>query len=311
MPRLQKPWAIRPGDTLGVLAPAFAADAVRLAAGCRQIEAAGFATRRRADVLASAGYLAGDDRRRTEEFIEQVAAPEVHALICARGGYGSQRLLQQLGPDEAQAVRVARKPLVGYSDITSMLLWQLRQAGLVGFHGPVLEREPPLTPEEAKSLLGALAGERLPPFQGQGRVAGVARGRLVGGSLTLLAASLGTPWEVATRGAILLFEEVGEKPYALDRLLNQLAAAGKLAGLAGVGVGHLEACVDPKRSQPDADAVVLEILSELGIPIVTGLPFGHRRPNLTWPLGVRAELDGTEGELRFLEAGAIAGRPAS
>ncbi|MDJ0790145.1 MAG: LD-carboxypeptidase [Myxococcota bacterium] len=301
MPRLRKPHALQPGDVLGVVAPAFAADAGLLRAGCAGIEAAGFGIRRRKDVLARKGYLAGDDARRVAEFEAQIASPEIAGLICARGGYGSQRLLPSLDPE---AVRQARKPLVGFSDITSLLLWQLRCAGLVGFHGPVLERQQPLTRAERHSLLAALSGELPAPFRGKGRVRGVGRGRLVGGSLTLLAASLGTPWEVQTQGAILLFEEVAEKPYALDRLLVQLQSAGKLDGLAGIGVGHLEGCVDPKRSRPSADAVVVGILSQLGIPLVTGLPFGHRRPNLTWPLGVRAEIDGTRGELRFLEPGA-------
>jgi len=126
---------------------------------------------------------------------------------------------------------------------------------------------------------------------------------VIGGSLTLLAASLGTPWEVDTRGAILLFEEVGEKPYALDRMLRQLGAAGKLDVLAGVGVGHLVDCVDPKRPMPSAEEVILEALAPLGIPTVLGLPFGHGRPNLTWPFGVRGALDGERGELEVLEAG--------
>lgn len=301
MPRLRKPVAIRQGDPLGVVAPAFAADRALLEAGCRQIEKAGFPTRCRSDVLDREGYLAGSDARRAEELHAQIADPAVAGLVCARGGYGTQRLLARLDPE---AVRHAAKPLVGFSDITSLLLWQLGRAGLVGFHGPVLERTLPLGPEELDSLVRALSGECPEPFEGRGRAPGVATGRLVGGSLTLLAASLGTPWELRTDGAILLFEEVGEKPYSLDRLLTQLGAAGKLDGLVGVGVGHLEACIDPKRSAPSADEVVVGILSELGIPVVTGLPFGHRRPNLTWPMGTRAEIDGASGVVRFLEAGA-------
>ena len=125
----------------------------------------------------------------------------------------------------------------------------------------------------------------------------------MGGSLTLLAASLGTPWELDTRGAILLFEEVAEKPYALDRLLHQLRAAGKLDGVAGIGVGYLTECVDPKRPTPTAQAVIAEVLEPLGVPLVGALPFGHGRPNFTWPVGVRARIDGERGELEILEAG--------
>ena len=135
--------------------------------------------------------------------------------------------------------------------------------------------------------------------QGVPRGGGRGEGPLVGGSLTLLAASLGTPWEVDTRGALLLFEDVAEKPYAIDRLLHQLRAAGKLEGLAGVGVGHLTACVDPKRATPTAEEVIEEIVAPLGLPLV----FGHGRPNLPWPMGVRGVLDGERGELHILEAG--------
>jgi muramoyltetrapeptide carboxypeptidase len=144
-------------------------------------------------------------------------------------------------------------------------------------------------------------------------VDGSAEGRLLGGNLTLLAASLGTPWEVETRGTILLFEEVHEEPYRIDRLLGQLAAAGKLAGLAGVGVGALVACdasarpIDPElhgsAQGPTAREVIEEKLRPLGIPLAFGLPFGHAPPNLAWPLGVRARLDGRGGTLRILERG--------
>ena len=300
MPRLLKPRALGAGATLAVAAPAFAVDAGLLAAGESALAARGYRIRRRSDATDVCGYLAGDDARRAGEFMEWVGDESVGAILCARGGYGCHRIMSALDPG---LVRRAAKPLVGFSDVTTLLLWQRRCAGLVGFHGPVLERQQPLTEEELDSLLRALSGDPLPPMRGDPRGGGVAEGRLVGGSLTLLAASLGTPWEVDTRGAILLFEEVNEKPYALDRMLQHLAASGKLDGVAGVGVGQLVACVDPKREEPRAEAVVTEILAALGVPLVLDLPFGHGVPNLTWPVGVRAALDGERGELRVLESG--------
>ena len=235
------------------------------------------------------------------EFMDLVHDDRVDAILCARGGYGCHRIVADLDP---LRVRAAAKPLIGFSDITTLFLWQRKCAGLVGFHAPMLERaggnasrraglavrRPPRRPrtgDERESPTGADA-ERVP---------------VIGGSLTLLAASLGTPWEVDTRGAILLFEDVHEKPYALDRLLQQLRAAGKLEALAGVGVGHLLDCVDPMRGTPSAEEVVLEALAPLGIPLVLGLPFGHGRPNLAWPFGVRGALDGERGALEILEAG--------
>jgi muramoyltetrapeptide carboxypeptidase len=300
VPRLRKARALRPGATIGVAAPAFAVDEERLAAGEAQLRAAGFRVLRSEAVLSRCGYLAGDDARRAGALMALVDDPAVDAILCARGGYGSQRIAGCL---DAARVRAAAKPLLGFSDVTTLLLWQRRVVGLVGFHAPMLEREEPLGEEELASLEGALLGRPLPPLRGEGRGGGRAEGRLLGGSLTLLAASLGTPWEIDTRGAILLFEEIGEKPYALDRMLGQLRAAGKLEGLSGIGVGHLVGCTDPKRSEPAAEQVLEELLAPFAIPFVTGLPFGHRRPNLTWPVGVRAAIDGERGSVEIREAG--------
>jgi muramoyltetrapeptide carboxypeptidase len=201
-------------------------------------------------------------------------------------------------------VREAAKPIVGYSDVTALLLWLRRRAGLVGFHGLMLERGADTDPEALESLLGQLGGRSPLPLvlAGRGSGGGRARGRLVGGSLSLLAASLATPWELDTRGAILLFEEVNEAPYRIDRMLQQLRAAGKLAGVVGVGVGDVSSCVDERYGARVLD-VIEEIVRPLDVPLVQGLPFGHVRTNLTWPLGVRAELDGDEGLLRILEHG--------
>jgi len=300
LPRIVKPRPARPGDLIGVAAPAFAMDRARLEAGAERLRSAGFRVRWRPDLLSTEGYLAGTDERRATELMELVADADVAAIVCARGGYGAHRIMSRL---DAAHVRAAAKPLVGFSDVTTLLLWQLRNAGLTGFHGPMFDSDAGPSDAELERLVRALAGEPLAPFAGVGRAGGRAEGRLVGGSLTLLAASLGTPWEVRTRGRILVFEEIGEKPYALDRDLQHLAAAGKLAGAVGFGVGSLLGCEDPKRATPTAGEVVCEILGALGKPLVTGLPFGHESPNLIWPFGARASLDGERGELALLETG--------
>ncbi len=300
MPRLRKPRAVRPGATVGIAAPAFPVDAGHLEAGVAALEGAGFRVRRRGDPTRARGYLAGTDGARARQLMALVDDPRVDAIVCVRGGYGCQRMLGGL---DAVRVRGAGKPLVGFSDVTTLLLWQRRLAGLVGFHGLMFNEAHGPGAEELASFAAALAGDPQPPFEGEGRRRGLARGRLAGGSLTLLAASLGTPWEVDTRDTILLLEEIGEKPYALDRLVTQLASAGKLARVQGVGVGHLVGCYDKKRARPEAEEVLLELLGPLGVPIVFGLPFGHRSPNLTWAMGVRAELDGRRGTLTLLESG--------
>jgi muramoyltetrapeptide carboxypeptidase len=300
VPALLKARALSPGATIGIAAPAFAVDPESVEAGENQLREAGFTPVRRDDFTDRSGYLAGDDCRRVREFMDLVDDDGVDAILCARGGYGCHRIVADLDP---LRVRAAAKPLIGFSDITTLLLWQRKSAGLVGFHAPMLERREGMLPEELESLVRALGGDASPVLEGESHGGGRGEGFLIGGSLTLLAASLGTPWEVDTRGAILLFEDVCEKPYVLDRLLHQLRAAGKLDALAGVGVGHLLDCVDPKRETPSAEDVVLDALAPLEVPIVLGLPFGHGRPNLTWPFGVRGALDGERGRLEILEAG--------
>ena len=305
MLRLIKPRAISPGATVGIAAPGGPIDAERLAAGRAVWERAGFRVVHRADVTAKRGYLAGDDERRASELAELVADPGVDAIVCARGGYGSPRILDRL---DAAAFRAARKPLVGYSDITALLLWLRRCAGLVGFHGPMLERGGDADPVSLRVLLAALAGAHSDEgrfWSGRALGGGHATGRLVGGNLVLVAASLGTPWEIETRGAILLVEDVNEPPYRIDRLLQQLRAAGKLDRLAGIGMGAFTGCSDERYPETSAEDVVAEIARAHAIPLVAELPFGHCQRNLAWPTGARATLDGDAGTLEILEPGVM------
>jgi muramoyltetrapeptide carboxypeptidase len=304
MPRLQKPRALRPGATIGIAAPGGPLDPARLEEGVALWREAGFRVVHRDDICARRGYLAGDDARRVRELAGLIADRRVDAIVCARGGYGCDRILHRF---RAAAFRAARKPLVGYSDITALLLWQRRHAGLTGFHGPMLERGKELDREVFADLVAQLSGETPPPLCGRGESGGRREGRLVGGSLTMLAASIGADWEIDTRGAILLLEEVGERPYRIDRMLQQLRNAGKLAALAGVGVGDVSTCHDPKYPSPDAEEVILEVLRPLRVPLVLGLPFGHTPRNRAWPFGARATIDGRRGEVRVLEAGVARG----
>jgi muramoyltetrapeptide carboxypeptidase len=302
VPRLIKPRAIDPGATFGIAAPGGPVDPDKLAAGCEGLRDAGFRVVCREDLTARHGYLAGDDARRAAELMDLVADPAVDAILCARGGYGCDRILDALDP---LAFRTARKPLVGFSDITALLLWQRRCAGLSGFHGPMLERGEEVDADAQTLLWGELCGTAPLPgiLSGAGRLPGVAQGRLTGGNLMLVTASIGTCWEIDTRGAILLVEEVAERPYRIDRMLQQLRGAGKLEGLAGIGTGDLSTCVDERYPRPCAEEVFEELAGRIGVPLVTGLPFGHVRENRAWPLGVRATIDGDRGEVRILERG--------
>lgn len=273
-----------------------------LEAGEQVLRRAGFEVVRREDLLARRGYLAGDDLRRAAELRELFERPDVDGILCVRGGYGCDRILGSLDPEVARA---ARKPVVGYSDATALLLWLRRRAGLVGFHGPMLERGGDVDEGVFGRLLETLSGNTPPPLAGRGHGGGRASGRLVGGNLTMVCTSLGSPWEVDTRGAILLIEEVGERPYRIDRMLRQLLSAHKLECLAGLGVGDLGTCTDERYPEPDAESVVIEVARSLGLPLVTGLPFGHVKANEAWPLGVRATIDADLGEVRIEERGVV------
>jgi muramoyltetrapeptide carboxypeptidase len=301
VPRLHKPRGLRPGATVGIAAPGGPVDPECLEAGEALLRAAGFRTLRGDGLLARQGYLAGDDARRAAELMGLLAHPEVDAILCARGGYGCDRILSRL---DAAAVRAAAKPLVGYSDVTALLLWQQRQAGLAGLHGPMLDRGGDVDPRAWASLLAQLRGEEGESvLRGVGRGGGTARGRLVGGSLTLVTASVGTAWQVPAQGSILLLEDRGERPYRVDRMLQQLRGSGLLGRVAGVGVGDFSTCIDERYPRPGVLEVIEEAVRPLGVPLVTDLPFGHVRANFPWPTAARATLDGESGELRILERG--------
>jgi muramoyltetrapeptide carboxypeptidase len=307
---LRKPRALPPGATLAIAAPAGPVDPERLAAGEARVRAAGFRTVRRDDLFARDGYLAGADARRADELMGWILDPTVDGILCARGGYGCDRMLPLL---DADAVRAAAKPLVGYSDVTALLLWQQRRAGLAGFHGPMLDRGDDVDREAWQLLFDQLRGEATHPIvlPGKRRLSGTATGPLVGGSLSLVAASLGTPWEIETRDSILLLEDCAEPPYRVDRMLQQLVAAGKLDSLVGVGVGDFSTCTDDRYPERPIDTVIEEVVAPLGIPLVTDLPFGHVRRNVAWPVGGRATLNGEQGELEILESGVEAGAGAA
>ncbi|MCH2172144.1 LD-carboxypeptidase [Myxococcota bacterium] len=256
----------------------------------------GFRIVHRDDVFDRQGYLAGSDERRTLELMELLTSPAVDAVLCARGGYGCDRILHGL---DAESVRAAAKPVVGYSDATALLLWLRRCAGVASIHGPMLDRGSDADPTVWAELVNGLLGALPLPYRisGESVVGGEAKGRLTGGSLSLLSSSLGSIWEPDTRGALLMIEDVGERPYRVERMLRQLVAAGKLSSVAGIGVGAFTSCRDDRYPTPTVAAVIREVLEPLGVPLVMGLPFGHIRENRAWPLGVRATIDGDAGVL--------------
>jgi muramoyltetrapeptide carboxypeptidase len=300
MPSLRRPRAIRPGARLALAAPAGPLDPEALNSGKIALERLGFEVVVRDDILDRDGYLAGSDERRASELMQFVRDPEVDAILCARGGYGCHRIIDSLDP---KAFREASKPLVGYSDITTLLLWQRKHAGLLGIHGPMLEKKGSLDGEAGSALVRALQGTGPHPrYVGTTSVAGWGEGRLVGGSLSVCVASLGTSWELDTRDAIVMLEDVTELPYRVDRMLQQLRAAGKFDRAAGIALGSFTDCDDERTPDWTVKRICDEIFGGLGIPVVTGLPFGHGKENRPWPFAGRAALDGSRGELEILES---------
>jgi len=249
---------------------------------------------------ARAGYLAGSDDERLSDLMSLVRDPSVAVILCARGGYGVGRMLRGV---PAAELREARKLVVGYSDATALLAFLHRCAGLASLHGPMLERED-ITPEARARELALMRGEPAgqASLSGRGVRAGAVEGTLVGGNVKLVQASIGTPWQVDTLGAILFLEEVSEAPYALDRALVHMREAGLFEGLRGVALGQLVRCESERYPGASAGEAVREVLCDaFDGPIVEDLPFGHVADNHALGVGVRARLDGTRGELELLE----------
>jgi muramoyltetrapeptide carboxypeptidase len=304
------PPKLRRGDPVRVIAPSGPFEPAALEKGLHVLsDRLGLEPRMRADVTARRGYLAGDDARRAEEWREAVADREARAIFCARGGYGAMRILPAVDP-----ARLADSPklLVGFSDVTALHA-ALNRAGIATVHGPVVTQLG-RAPHDAVRHLEALLFEEPPragawaiPAPGAGLVAertvrpGRVSGPLLGGTLTILAHLAGTPYAPRLDGAILLLEDVGERPYRIDRCLTQLALSGALAGLAGVALGRFTACDDGGLLAGD---VVREAVQALGVPAVEGLPVGHDDANFAVPLGATATLvapaPGEEGPPRLL-----------
>jgi muramoyltetrapeptide carboxypeptidase len=310
--RVIVPGLLERGDVVRVIAPASPFDPEMLAQGVVVLrDRMGLEPRHRADLFMRRRYLAGDDARRLDEWREAVADDEARAIFCARGGYGSMRILRDVDP----APLLARpKVLVGFSDVTALHA-ALNRAGLATIHGPVLTqlgRAPAAAIDHLTALLTrAPAPERSgDPSPGAGLVGqasvrpGRAEGPLLGGSLTMLAHLCGTPFLPSLQGAILAIEDVDERPYRLDRYLTQLRLAGALEGLAGVALGQFTDCDGQGIRGLE---VVREWAAELGVPAAEGFAFGHEDANFAFPLGLRAELispaDGEAGPPRLLFTG--------
>ncbi len=311
MPSLLKPPRLRPGDLIGVVAPASPMKHDRLENGIRYLENLGYKIKLGKAVYHEHGYLAGHDRARANDINRMFHDRRVKAIFCIRGGYGTPRLLPLLDYD---AIRANPKIFVGYSDITAIQLAMLRHAGLVTFSGPMVASEmaksiEPFTEENFWRMVTHPEpfGEFARPAAGRYEM--ISRGRavgpLIGGCLSLVASLVGSPHFPDKKESIFFIEEIGEAPYRIDRMLTQLREAGILKNIGGFVLGQMTDCVpaDEEPSQTLED-LLRDFIKPLKIPAITGLDYGHVNVKHTLPFGVRAELiaRGEQSKLRIVES---------
>lgn len=314
---LIKPKALKKGDTIGLITPASAVTRQAFEKAVENLETMGFEVKYTDNMSVRKGFLAGTDQQRLDDLHQMFEDESIDGIVCARGGYGSGRLLPNIDYDLIQA---NPKVLIGYSDITALLYGIHQKTGLVCFHGPVGASEYSEFTEQGfeQVLMKGKAPKFERPkewernkdqaFQHLPIVTGVTQGALVGGNLSLICSLMGTPFDIDFTDKIVFIEEIGESPYRVDRMLTQLLNSDKLAKAKGVAMGVFWGC-ETKASDPDfalstsLENVLKDRFGNMNIPVLYGLPIGHIDDNATLPFGIQAELDVEKGSLKLLESG--------
>jgi muramoyltetrapeptide carboxypeptidase len=306
---MRKPRALRPGDRVAVVALASPFTREDLDAGMAELRRLGFEPAYDDRVFARAGYVSGPAAVRATALMDAWLDPDVSAIVAVRGGYGSVQVLPLI--DSEALVRSPPKALIGYSDVTSVLTF-LTRCGIVAFHGPMLAGKLARGPDgydeasfRAVLMRASPAGEITSPSL-EALVDGEAAGPLWGGTLSQLVASLGTPYAFdPPPGHVLFLDEVGERPYRIDRMMWQLRLSGLLARAAAIVFGELPGCDEP-GGDPCARGVVAELVRDFPGPVLYGLASGHTRsPALTLPLGVKARVSGGARARVIIEEAAV------
>ena len=303
---------LKKGDTIGLIAPGSSVTEEKFNKAVTNLESLGFKVHYTENILAKHGYLAGTDKQRLSDLHQMFVDPKIDGIWCIRGGYGCSRLLPEI---DYQLIRKNPKALIGYSDITALLQAVYLKTGLIGFHGPVAVSE--LT-DYTKTYFQSVLMEPEAPYvipvstenkQNENELfhtkvirPGKAKGELVGGNLSLISALAGTKYQWKIKDKIIFLEDVGEKPYRIDRMLTQLIQTCDLSKAAGIVLGVFTGC---EKNEGDASLSLMETLEDrlgsLKVPVIYGLSFGHIDNQCTLPVGIQAELDTAKQTLTLLE----------
>lgn len=288
----RKPPALRPGDVVGVVAPSAAIERGYLETGVGALAAMGYRVKVSAHALDRAGIMAGADAVRAAELNAFFADPEVRAIVGARGGYGAGRLLPMV---DFAAIARTPKIFLGFSDATFLLAALVEQAGIIAFHGPMVAMDfaRGLSPRSSAHLRRLLSGTP-GGFELEAAAAlrpGAATGELIGGCLSVVVATLGTPYAPRFAGRILFLEDTGEKAYRIDRMLVQLRQAGALRGIAGIVFGAIRPVGGDETERMRIAEFVAEQTRDLDCPVLFGIEAGHGTENLALPLGAPVRLE--------------------
>jgi muramoyltetrapeptide carboxypeptidase len=305
---MKYPKRLKLGDKIGIVAPAGPVDPKTLEKGLRIVRQMGFYPVLAEHIQAKDRYLAGTDLQRTQDLHDFFSNPEINGIFCARGGYGASRVLSRL---DSSIIRKNPKVFVGSSDITLLILFLVQQCSLVTFHGPMVAGNFGSYPmvrsknQFCKILSGNKIGKRLIAKEALVFRAGQVAGKVIGGCLTLLCRSIGTPWEIKTRNKILLLEDINEPLYKIDGMLWHLKQAGKFKGIRGIVFGEMVNCLSSKKTGGSFKEILRDVFADSSFPILTDFPSGHGQEMLTVPMGVDARLDTKSKTLEFEDCGVL------
>lgn len=317
-PSLIKPRALDEGDTIGLVTPSSAISRTAFESSLDNLEALGFKVKYSPNMRVKKGFLAGTDQQRIDDLHTMFSDDSVNGIVCARGGYGSGRLIPYL---DYQLIGQNPKVFVGYSDITALHYAIHKMTGLVTFHGPVAASAfPKATEKYFRDVLmkgkGRVKLDAVTPVEGDKAFGsfvinrGEAEGKLTGGNLSLMVSLMGTPYDIDFKNKIVFIEEIGESPYRVDRMLTQLLNSGKLTEASALALGVFKGC-ETRPDDPDfgdslsLKEVLFDRLEGIGIPVAYGFPIGHIDENATLPMGIAAALDTSKFTLTLQEEAVI------